>query len=511
MSEENKNIKNTPKAKSVKASDKKGFKAFLKSRKARHGSVAAAIVAVVVALVIVLNIVCNLLVDRFPNLKIDMTANSAYSLQEDTLDYVSHLSKDVKITILMTKDNFEAGGTYLVQAQNFLDKMVSSSDGKLTLDYVDLTTNPTFTSKYPNVNWTDTSQNYMMIVESGEQYKALRLSDCFEYDEEMYYYGSLELTGSKVEQAVVTAILNVTTEDKVIVDMIKGNQEQDYSGIKTLLENNAYEVNEISLATADVDENAQVVIMFAPAVDLDDSSAKKLSDWLDNNGEYGRTFIFMPTADMGDTPVLDDFLNSWGMSIDKGYVFETSNDYRVSSTNPYTFLVDYTDYYTTGLKNANIPVVVAESHAINIKDETTAHALLTTSSEAGIYPMDADENWDYNDAIKGEPINIAAEATKTNTDEASSNVIVFGSYIMFNESIMSYNSYNNSAYFMNLVNTVSDKDDTGITIESKSMENTELGVSDVTTRSVIMVLFVIIVPILVIVIGLVLWVRRRNR
>ena len=52
-----------------------GVKAFLKSRKARHGSVAIGIVVAVIAIVIVLNIICSLLVDRFPNLKIDMTAN----------------------------------------------------------------------------------------------------------------------------------------------------------------------------------------------------------------------------------------------------------------------------------------------------------------------------------------------------------------------------------------------------------------------------------------------------
>lgn len=496
---------------SEKSADKKGFKAFLKSRKARRGSIAVGIVAVVIALVIVINIISSLLINRFPSLKLDMTANSAYSLQNDTLDYVSHLSKDVKITVLMKKESFEAGGTYLVQAQNFLDKMVSTSDGKLTLDYVDLTENPTFTSKYPNVNWTDSSQNYMMLVECGNQYRALRLSDCFTYNEEMYYYGSLQITGTKVEQAVVTAILNVTTEDKVVVDMITGNQEQDYSGIKTLLENNAYQVNEISLATSDIDEKATIVIMFAPAVDLDDAAAKKLSTWLDNNGDNGKTFIFVPTADMGDTPVLDEFLNNWGMSIDKGYVFETSNDYRVSSQTPYSFIVDYTDTYKAGLKNPGIPVVTAEAHAINIKDETTAHPLLVTSSSAGIFPLDADENWKYNDAITGKPINVAVEATKTNTDKKSSNVIVFGSYLMFNSSLMSYNSYNNSAYFMNVVNTVADKDDVGITIESKSMASTELGVTDVTTRNVIMALFVIIIPVGVLVSGLILWLRRRNR
>lgn len=83
----------------------------------------------------------------------------------------------------------------------------------------------------------------MMIVECGDQYRVLTIDDCFEYDKDYYsQYGTYYVTSSLVEQAVVTAILNVTTEDKVVVDMITGNQEQDSSAIKTLLQNNAYQV-----------------------------------------------------------------------------------------------------------------------------------------------------------------------------------------------------------------------------------------------------------------------------
>ena len=514
-------VKESVQTKADKKSEKKnkknkkgsgGIKAFLKSRKARHGSVAIGIVIAVIAIVIVLNIICSLLVGRFPNLKLDMTANSSYALQEDTADYVSHLSKNVKVTILMNKDDFESGGSYMVQTVNLLEKMESGSNGKLKLDYVDLTENPTFTSAYPDVDWTDSSANYLMVVECGEQYRVLKADDCFEYDEEAYYYyGSMQFTGSKVEQAVVTSMLNVTTDDKVVVDMITGNNEQDSSAIKTLLENNAYQVTEISLATQELEEDATIAVLYAPSVDLDEEAVSKLSGWLDNDGKYGRTLIYVPTADMPATPNLDELLNEWGMSVDRGYVFETSNDHLVSNSSPYAFLVDYTDYYTEGLKNSGIPVVVSDTHAVNVTDESKAHAILNTSEKAGIYPLDAEENWDYNDAVKGEPISVAAEGIKSNTDETESKLVVFGSYIMFNSKIMNFNSYNNSSYLMNLINTVSGKDDTGITIETKTMESTELGVADVATRSIIMVIFVIVIPIAVIIIGLVLWIRRRNK
>mgnify|MGYP000926407778 FL=1 len=498
--------------KSKPQKEKGKFKKFMKSRKAKHGTVAMAITALVIVMVIVLNIIIGLLVNRFPDLELDLTSNNSFALQDDTIDYVSHLNNDVTVYILMEKDKFESQGTYFVQAQKMLNKMASKSDGKIKIKYVDLTSNPSFTSNYPNVDWQSSSANNIVLVESGKQYKVLTLTDCFEYDEQTYnYYGTYSFTGTKIEQAVVTAILNVTTDDKVVVDMIKGNNEQDYSSLKSLLENNAYQVNEVSLATGDFDKDAKVAIMYAPSVDLDEKIVEKLSTWLSNDGKYGRSLIYVPTADMGEMPNLDDFLKEWGMSIDRGYVFETDETALVNASSPYAFTVSYGDYYKDNLKNSKIPVVVSESHAVNITDENTAHALLKTTDKAGVLPIDADKSWDYKDAITGNGENVAAEGVMTNEDKKSSRVVVFGSYIMFSDTIMKYNSFNNSAYFMNVINTIADKEDVGITIESKSIDNTELGITDVATQNTMLVVFVIVIPIAILVAGFVFWLRRRNR
>lgn len=498
--------------KSKPQKEKGKFKKFMKSRKAKHGTVAMAITALVIVMVIVLNIIIGLLVNRFPDLELDLTSNNSFALQDDTIDYVSHLNNDVTVYILMEKDKFESQGTYFVQAQKMLNKMASKSDGKIKIKYVDLTSNPSFTSNYPNVDWQSSSANNIVLVESGKQYKVLTLTDCFEYDEKTYnYYGTYSFTGTKIEQAVVTAILNVTTDDKVVVDMIKGNNEQDYSSLKSLLENNAYQVNEVSLATGDFDKDAKVAIMYAPSVDLDEKIVEKLSTWLSNDGKYGRSLIYVPTADMGEMPNLDDFLKEWGMSIDRGYVFETDETALVNASSPYAFTVSYGDYYKDNLKNSKIPVVVSESHAVNITDENTAHALLKTTDKAGVLPIDADKSWDYKDAITGNGENVAAEGVMTNEDKKSSRVVVFGSYVMFSDTIMQYNSFNNSAYFMNVINTIADKEDVGITIESKSIDNTELGITDVATQNTMLVVFVIVIPIAILVAGFVFWLRRRNR
>ena len=56
--------------------DKKpnAFINFLKSRKARSGGIAVAVTAVFICIIILVNVLAGVLVENFPNLKIDMTS-----------------------------------------------------------------------------------------------------------------------------------------------------------------------------------------------------------------------------------------------------------------------------------------------------------------------------------------------------------------------------------------------------------------------------------------------------
>lgn len=488
---------------------KGGFKSFLKSRKARYGALSTAIVIGVVAIIVVLNIVTGLLVERFPNLKLDLTANSAYALSDDTADYLSHLDKDVAVYVLSTEEQFTGNGEYFVQASNLLEKMEAVSDGKLTVKYIDTTTNPSFTSKYTNVDWT--SKQNVALVECGKQYKVLSLDDCFEYNQEYaQQYGYYNFTATKIEQAVVTAVLNVTTDNKIVVDVLTGNQEGDYSAITALLTDNAYQVNEINLITADIDADAQFLILYAPGVDLDDTAIDKISKWLDNDGKYGKNLLYVPSTQNTKTPNLDSFLEEWKLTLSEGYVFETSQDHLLNGVSEFAFIADYTDHYKENLKNPDIPVVTLQSRGITINDENTAHSLLDTTDKAGIMPYQPADDWDYKDAVTGKTISVAAESVKS-ANEAESRLIVFGSDKMFSKEFLSVNSFNNSAYLVNIFNTIGDKGDESVTIESKSLSNTELGITDQSTAAVMMVVFVIAIPLVILIIGLVVWLRRRNK
>ncbi|MCH5303529.1 MAG: GldG family protein, partial [Ruminococcus sp.] len=498
------------------------LKALLKSRKAKRGSVAVAITAIFICIIVLLNFITGLLVERFPSLQFDMTASQTYQLQNDTQEYISQLDKDITLYVLVRESTFKSGmsagsgSQYFVQADKLLRKMAAKSPN-VSLKFIDLSANPTFTGKYENIDWTSETANNLIVVDAGDSYTALSLEDCFDYDSEtLSYYGYYAYTGTKIEQAVITGILDVTTTDKVGVDIITGSGETEdiYSALQTLLKQNAYSTEEINLTTQNLRNSSKIAILYAPTVDLSEEAVKKLTEWLDNDGEKGRTLIYLPMDLDTSTPNLDGLLSEYGMEVSDGLSFCTSPQYYVQT--PFMFLTDYNnDTYTADLKNAGIPTIVYNSRNIEIKSEDTASPLLSIETSAGVIPFSVDvsefsSEKDF-EKYKKSSLNLAAIGTKTSEDGNSSNVAVFGSPYIFASSFLNTTSYNNTNYIINFCNTVTDRGDMGITINSAAVDEGELGITNTSTIIAAGVIFIAVIPIIVLLIGLVMYIRRRNK
>ena len=64
---------------------------------------------------------------------------------------------------------------------------------------------------------------------------------------------------------------------------------------------------------------------------------------------------------------------------------------------------------------------------------------------------------------------------------------------------------------MNIVNTVAGKEDNTVIIEGKSLDNATLGAPSTEASNSVMIVFMFVIPALILVLGIVLWIRRRNR
>ncbi|MGN0558476.1 MAG: Gldg family protein [Acutalibacteraceae bacterium] len=519
ISENTENTENkTEKQKKEKSRKKLSLKRFFTSRAAKRGWLSILMTVLFIAVVVVLNIVTNLLVDRFPALSADLTSNKVFEMQQETIDYIKGIDTDVTITVLAEENTLaNSGNPYYLQAYKLFKQFAQYSD-KIELKYVDPASSPTYLDNYSGMDKTASSN--LVIIESGKsgtkkeqtQYKVLQASDLFKVETDSNT-SSQYMSGSNVEQAVTTSILNVTSKDKVKVSLITGVGENEdyYSTLVKLLENNAYEVTKTSIVTQEIDSEAKIAVLFAPTVDLTKESVKKIENFLSNNGNYGKSLLYIPSSDQVETPNVDSLLENWGMKLSDGLVYET--DYtRVLQSGYFYFITDYSENYVNGLKNPTVPVVTAFPRAITITDTDKAAPLLTTSEQAGIMPFGTGEDFKPEDGLKNEVLNVAAVA-KTSSETTSSHLVVFGSDFMVSDSVFASTSFNNSAYTINLFNTLAERDDLGITIEGKTVENKELGLTSINDPFVVIISIFLrfILPLGILIAGLCVWLVRRNK
>ena len=215
----------------------------------------------------------------------------------------------------------------------------------------------------------------------------------------------------------------------------------------------------------------------------------------------------------GSNPELNAFLEEWGMGIESGVLFEMSTDHLFSNTSPFQSIVDYeNEDYSAAITNKNIPVAIFQSRAVEILQERDSIKVLLQSSEnSGIYPADAAEDWQPEGKQFSRPDSRGGgfPPSRFPVWMSTSNVAVIGSAAAFASSFLSSTSLNNSAYFINMFNTLAEREDT-VMIEAKTLGGATMNI--MTNVSIPLgVVFTIVLPLLILVTGLVIWIRRRNR
>lgn len=495
-----------------KKADKKksngGIKKIFTARKFKKGGFSIAVTAVFVVAVILLNMIAVVATNKIPALSVDLSEQQAYDLSQDTIDFLETVNKDVTITVLASKTDFEAANQYYKMASILIDKM-HNVNKKIKITYVDLTANPTFVNKYKD----EDLGGGEFIVSCGEKYRVLSpTEDLFEigYTSD---YTSTVVQGVKVEPAVTTAILNVTSENQTKVQFIEGfGKTSIYSDepFKNLLKQNNYDVSTVSTLTEEIASDAQALVLFTPTVDLDEASVEKIKKFLNNNGEYGKSLIYVACEEEVNTPNLAALIEEWGMKLSNGVAAETDTS-RLLTNSYYISISDYENAeYTQGLKDSSLPTIIGYTRPVEITNANSASALLTTSEMAKLVPFGSDESFAF-DGVEPAKYNAAAVGSKVSGEEGiASNVVVFGSALVFDEYTIKIPSANNGSYIVNLVNKVTDNQDEGIAISGKDLTNPSLGITTDQIYSWAIVCAGVI-PVMIIIVAVIIWLRRRNK
>lgn len=505
----------------------------------RKGSFSVAITAAVLAGIILLNVLVGALSKRFV-LEFDMSAEKENSMSEENIDYIKSLENEVNITVCATPDEYVGGymgyyaqnlygvssdaADYYKQTIKLLDKYSAYND-KISLRYVD-TQSSEFTeisSKYSNEKLYYGDIIVSCTKNDTERYKTVGFKDIYELSEDSTYaaygYTTSTVAGNNVETAVTSAIAYVTSDKIKKVALITGHSKNDYTAdYQTLLKNNNYEITEISDSMiGSISDEYDAVIIAAPTTDFLGSELAALSEFLDNDGKLGKGLIFFADASAPYLPNLSDFLEQWGIVVGEGILFETNSqnympdDPMTMGTYPTSSDNDITKGMNLCITGYNVPITPA------FEDEggITVTSLMSTPESVVAAPVGTAVDWTGADEYTKQSYSSVVQSEMMNYDddnnEIKSYVFAFSSVEFINSSYNEQSSVSNKNITLAAAERAVGAEDTGISFISKTITNESYSDS-VTNASlnVIRAIFMILFPIVCVVIGVYIFIRRKN-
>ncbi len=473
------------------------------SRKKKKALFSAAVIIVVVTAVILVNIIAAVLTDKFTVFTADMTYMKVFELTEQSMDIAKNVGKKVTITFLSERKDYENRDPYCKQTSVLANELAKYSGGMITVDYVDIVTNPTFAKDYDSA---DNLTANDVIVSCGAKRKLLKVNDLFTFEA---YSGEYQyIASSQSEQVIDNAIVTVTSDIVTKTAIVSDNSTQNYTYFVNTLNSNNYEVTEISLEKDEIPSDVQMVVIYEPQQDFSDDALTKLDDFLLNGGAYGKNLLYVPDTNNTSHPNLDQFISIFGVSVGDGVAFEYDSGSRYYESDYYEYLFcDFASnlYRENFSETKYTPVMTGVSRPIVLENKN-AVPLLVLSEQSGICPYDADESWSMKDAIT-KNVCVMAQSS-VGIEEAASTLMLIGSGDMLTQDYFSKVT-GNQTYIMTMLADLNGRDSETITVADKIITDFDIELNAQTRFWIGFVLYALL-PLMILGCGLTVFLIRRN-
>ena len=462
-------------------------------------------IAIVVALTVVVILIASALPETYT--QIDATSQKLYSITEDTEKYLDTLKDDVTLYVMVNKNSKDDN------VDRTLQKYASASK-HVKVKYVDPNVSPTFASKYTDNDVTSNS----IIVVCGDRSKVIDYnSDIYEYSYDSSY--NYSVTGYDCEGQVTAAIQYVTSETTTNVYELTGHDESTLSGdFSEVFQKRFMNVGSLSLLTVDaIPEDCQAIFITAPQSDLSEDDLSKLSQYLGNGGKI---YLSIDYSKWNDLTNFKKLLSDNNIETTESLLAETDRSYyyqspfyllpNVENTEVSSSVAGMTQVFVpysvgltyTGEDDSNVTSFMTTSDTTIAKAAANIAAVQSQADAANIASVqDGDTQGQYSLGIMV-------------TNENGGELCVLGSAMMFTDSANQIVSGHNATLFNGIVNALVTTDDgnsdNAVVIAAKDYTVSNLTVS-ANAMLVYGILWGIFMPIALIIIGIIVWARRRKR
>ena len=282
-------------------------------RHAKFRMLSTALTIVVIVGIILLNVIVGVVADAFP-ITLDMSSDKTFTLSDDSKNVAAAMDKEVEVVIFADVEDYfisvaEQIYTYYYsyygqelnlsnelerlsrEIETALAQLQTASNNKLTYSFIIPDQEPEKYAEYTKYNMGD---NNVLFI-SGERYRKTELST-------MYGLPDMYTITSNVEKVLVSNIFALQGEDDRIIQVLTGHEEDTYtiSGLRDLYELNGYLFEELLITgSSEFNDKAETLLIPAPAKDYTTQEIQRIRTWLKNDNKRNRHLMVYinPTAD----------------------------------------------------------------------------------------------------------------------------------------------------------------------------------------------------------------------
>ena len=509
----------------------------------KRGSISVIYTLVFVVLVIALNLVISSVAGSI-NLNIDLTAEEFISIGDVSRNVLGGLEEagDLEATIYLLADRdaydsynqpTDASGNVVDNGLHGLNPLALVRDlceeyayeyEGIKVEYKNLTRDPEWATRYNEITNTTLTSSHI-IVEGKYHARVLTLFFNDTAATEIYTY-----VGFNGELRLTTALLQSCVSEPQVVSFTTGHGEpaqvadgKAKSALADLLMNAGFEVLTVDLASQEIDPRTKIMIVNDPTKDFTPEEVEKLMDYTDS---YNNLIVMVDDQ----TPVLpnlsDYLLEEWGMGY-KAYN-QVSHTTANFNNNPLNLSAQYVTDMANPDNSAAFQLIkslyaneirVVMPHSVELyaantgtKDDFTVETVLTSASDATSTNSQANES----STGKFPLMLLSANGDYVNLeDENSTNQVMKYQYVMLVGSTdfagtgsVDAAAFGNGALMLSTARTMG-VERYSLDIDYKTINDVALAIeTNVATRLGIIICAVL--PSLILIAGLVVFVRRRH-
>lgn len=451
------------------------------AKQVKYSSTALLVTIVIIAVIVLINVALGILATKV-NMRWDITDKKIFTLSEQTIEVIDELKEmgsKSEIIILGNEKTMreEVTTTNAISAYRYIVETVdnyNAASENIDVHYVEPRYNPSFfTSRGIDVTSTEEASPLMVIY--SPETKRYRIV----YDTA---FSNLEYVG--IERRITGALVYSSVSNMQTVAVIRGHGETEIGFFGTLLNDNGFDVKNITLSEWDeIPEEVGILVIVNPQSDYSIDDINKIDRFLSNDEQLGKHLFVFGDLDMPYNLRLETYLkDEWGLSFGTETIFDTQeNVYTLTSVvNPFLKVT-----YADGDASKEVAGSLINSEArpyvglgrtrpiirdFDFRDEIDTYPLITSlntsfgrNTTEEIITYEAFQNVKKTDSDSTGPFEILVGSRRVRSESSNlitSQVIVGGSISLINDYFLSNTDGFTSAspqYMLNLIKFLSEE------------------------------------------------------